>query len=184
MSSHAPVNDSGVFAALGTSLAEFRQAAEGEPGSKVMSMGAQPGDIPDLIRAAVGGIAEVLIWLQRAADEARPHVLVADSALALLQVGSDVIVSMPPALGLGEAQGPLRVDPAAVRSIDTALQTGKQAVIRIEKLADSIVPSVEELDRVRAELSAMLGDRTGTQAPGSGSLRRLLTAIGNNQVSR
>jgi hypothetical protein len=168
----------GIFAVVGQSLAEFREAVQGEPGRDVGTIGSTQGDIPDLIRQTIRGMADVLRWLHRAADEARSHVIAADALLALIRTGGDAVGAFPQGIEIGGMDELLRLPPGVLAGIDEAIDAAQDGVESFARLAQSILPPVEDLDAVRSEIVLLLGERQGPQAPGAGALGALMLRIG------
>ncbi|ACY14092.1 hypothetical protein [Haliangium ochraceum] len=171
----------GVFAVVAQSLGEFRAAADGEPGRDVATIGASEGAIPDAIRHTLRGVAEVLRWLQRAADEARQHVITGDALLALLEAGSDAITAFPAGVEAGAIDGIVDTAPALIADINSAIQAAGDGMDQFVDLAQSVLPSVEDLDAIRREIVLLLGERQGPQTPDAGALSILLLRIGASE---
>lgn len=167
-----------VFAVVGESLGAFRGAVQGEPGQDVATIGSAQGNIPELIRQAIRGMADVLRWLHRAADEARGHVITADALLALLQTGGDAVGAFPEGIEIGGVGELLHIPPKVLDDIDQAIDAAQQGIDSFADLAQSILPPVEDLDAIRREIVLLLGERQGPQTPGAGALGALMLRIG------
>lgn len=167
-----------LFAIVAKSLAEFRVAVQGEPGRDVAALGSAPGDIPELIRHTLRGVADALRWLHRAADEVRSHVIAADALLALLQTGGDAVGAFPEGIGAGGIDELLHLSPQVFDAVDGAIAAARDGVESFIGLAQSILPPVEDLDALRREIVSLLGERHGPQTPGAGALGALMLSIG------
>jgi hypothetical protein len=165
-----------LFAQLGASLEAFQAAIEGEPGHEVETIGAEVGKLPDLIRKTVEGIAEVLAWLQRGMADAEMHIVAANAAIALFEVGGEALEALAEGIEIGPAADLVHGE-KALAAINTAISQGHAVLGEAAKLADSVVPPVEDAIRVREALSALLGERAGT-GPAAGALGLLMTRIG------
>lgn len=168
----------GIFAVVGHSLGEFRTAVNGEPGRDLATIGAAKGNIPDLIRQTLRGIADILRWLHRGMDEARSHVIGADALISLIQVGADAIGAFPEGIEIGGVDELLHLSPKVLADINRSIDAAQEGIERFVKLAQSILPPVEDLDAIRHEIVLLLGERQGAQTPGAGALGALMLRIG------
>lgn len=168
----------GVFAVVGHSLGEFRTAVNGEPGRDLATIGAAKGNIPDLIRQTLRGIAEILRWLHRGMDDARSHVIAADALITLMDIGADVVGALPGGIDAGGIDEVLGISPRLLADINSAIDAAQDGIERFVKLAKSILPPVEELDAIRNEVVLLLGERQGPQVPGAGALGALMLRVG------
>ncbi|WP_428265607.1 hypothetical protein [Haliangium sp.] len=171
-------DEQGLFAVLGASLAEFRAAVEGEDGAKVELMGADDGLLPDIIRGTIKGLAEVLTWLHRVADEIDDYVLQGDAVVALFEIGAEAISALAGGLDIGPLAEAAGVAPGAIEAINGALDDVQAGVAVAQKLVGSILPPAEEIQRISAELDALLGRRDAPPLERSGSLTQLMQRIG------
>ena len=169
---------SGPFTALGASLQEFRLAVEGEPGAKLQTMGAATGVLPDVIRSVIAGLAEILAWLHRVVDRVERHVIAGDAAVALFEVGAETLNALSKGLDFGPLADSGGLPEEGLSFVNQAISIGHGALSIAEKLAGSVLPSVDDLLAIRQQLDLLLGQRLAPPLQRNGSLSRLMNRIG------
>lgn len=168
----------GLFAQVGQSLIEFRAAVEGEPGLKVRSMGADQGVLPDIVRATIEGLADVLIWLHRMSEDIEDWVISGDAAVALLEVGSTTMTALKDGIQLGPLASDASIPGDAIAGINTLLQSAADVIEIAQKLASSVLPPVEDILLIHDQLTELLGERHASPTEPAGSLTLLMEHIG------
>lgn len=168
-----------LFVVLSQSLAEFRAAVDGEPGTKVASMGADDGVLPDIIRGTVKGLAEVLSWLQRIAEDIEDYVISGDAAVALFEVGGAAVLALGEGIELGPLGSAQGVPSQAITAVNNTLQFAASAIDKVQTLAASVLPSAEDIFDIQDELTLLLGRRNAPPTDAPGALVRLTNQIGS-----
>lgn len=168
----------GLFEALGESLVAFRAAVEGEAGTSIGAMGADPGVLPDIIRGALEGVNAVLTWLHRISEDIEDWVISGDAAVALFEVGGKTIEAFADGIQLG----PLVENDAALGEvlgeINELLQSAAAVIGKAQDLSASILPPVEDILLIHNQLTSLLGERHAGPTDSPGSLTQLMQQIG------
>ena len=166
----------GIFEALRVSLADFRDQVERVPGHKIAAIGHRSGTIPDLVRTTLSALADVLAWLARALGSVADVLRVVDSAVALIEVASDMLAGLAGGLSFGDLPQGLGLDPAPFKAVGDAIGTGNEVLSKGIK-AVQVLPRPEDLAGIRRELELLLGKRANPALPEQGSLGELLSTI-------
>lgn len=170
--------EQGLFSTLGISLSDFRAAVEGEPGTELKSMGADQGVLPDIVRATIQGLADVLVWLHRMSEDIEDRVISGDAAVALFEVGGNTLDSLGEEIQLGPLATNAAVPADALAGVNTLLQSATAVIDIAQKLARSIIPTVEDILVIQNQLTSLLGERHAAPTEPPGSLTQLMNQIG------
>lgn len=166
----------GIFEALRESLADFRDKVEHAPGHRIAAVGHKDATIPNLVRQVLSAVADALAWLAGALRSVADVLRVADAAIALIEVASDLLAGLAGGLSFGDLPQGLGLDPAPFQAVGDSIATGN-AVLQKGIHAVEILPRPEDLAGVRQELELLLGKRANPALPGPGSLGTLLSEI-------
>lgn len=166
----------GIFEALRASLADFRKQVESDPGKRIAAIGQQTGTIPSVVRQALSAIADALAWLASMMTSVSEVLRIADSAVALIELGSDMLRGLGSGLSFGDLPESLGLDPAPFKAVGDAITTSSDVLDKGVRAVE-VLPKPADLAGVREELELLLGKRANPKLPGPGSLGELLSTI-------
>ena len=170
-------DNSGLFAELLASIQGFREAVEGEPGRQVASMGADPGVLPDIVRAVIRSLHSTLMWLSKTITDIESPVRAGNAAIALLETGEETLDMLADGFVLPGLQSVLGSSANVIEEIDSALSAAQGVLGDIRTLAASILPPVEHVFALLDEMDALLGPGAGSGGSSPGSLDTLMKQI-------